>query len=398
MENSVENTKHNKRKNLVTIILLGGLLLGLAIFAYVKPADEFSVSERRKLKQFPEFSLEKVWGKKQANGKKTPTFMDEFEGYATDQFPMRETFMKTYAAFAYYGLGKKEVNDIYLHNGYAAKVKTQLNSDSLEWSLNRFAYLNENYFTNSRVYLAIIPDKVYYLAKESDYPYLDYEELATTFAEGTKHYASFVDLTEQLSLSNYYRTDTHWKQETLPEVAEYLVGTMKSSNQSVETDLVEGDLNLGSFKLNQATDEFYGVYYGQASLPMKPDEIWYLTNDVMDGYRVTCYDTGKEEQMPLYELEAAEGNDPYELYLSGSKSLVVIENPSVTDQSELVIFRDSFGSSMAPLLAQEYSKVTLVDIRYLNPALVGRFVEFDGADVLFLYSAQLLNNSVGQFN
>ena len=39
------------------------------------------------------------------------------------------------------------------------------------------------------------------------------------------------------------------------------------------------------------------------------------------------------------------------------------------------------------------SKITLVDIRYISPAYLGRFIEFDGQDVLFLYSTLVLNNS-----
>ena len=59
-----------------------------------------------------------------------------------------------------------------------------------------------------------------------------------------------------------------------------------------------------------------------------------------------------------------------------------------------MIFRDSFGSSIAPLFAESYSKITLVDIRYLPSEMVGRFVTFDNQDVLFLYSTPVLNNSV----
>ena len=59
-----------------------------------------------------------------------------------------------------------------------------------------------------------------------------------------------------------------------------------------------------------------------------------------------------------------------------------------------MIFRDSFGSSLAPYFTECYRKITLVDTRYLASELVGRFVEFDDQDVLFLYSTPVLNNSV----
>ena len=48
---------------------------------------------------------------------------------------------------------------------------------------------------------------------------------------------------------------------------------------------------------------------------------------------------------------------------------------------------------MAPLLVSGYRKITLVDIRYLHPDLLERYIEFDGQDVLFLYSTLVLNHS-----
>ena len=57
-----------------------------------------------------------------------------------------------------------------------------------------------------------------------------------------------------------------------------------------------------------------------------------------------------------------------------------------------MIFRDSFGSSIAPLLVQSYAKVTLVDIRYMRMEMLQRLIGFENQDVLFLYSTLVLNN------
>jgi hypothetical protein len=95
----------------------------------------------------------------------------------------------------------------------------------------------------------------------------------------------------------------------------------------------------------------------------------------------------------VYDLEKARGSDPYELFLSGSVSLLTVESPNARTDRELVIFRDSFASSLAPLLLEGYSRVTLVDIRYLSPTQLGRYLTFTDQDVLFLYSTGVLNNS-----
>ena len=81
------------------------------------------------------------------------------------------------------------------------------------------------------------------------------------------------------------------------------------------------------------------------------------------------------------------------MFLGGSKSLLVIENPDALSDKELVIFRDSFGSSLTPLLIESYSKITVVDIRYMMSNILGNFIEFDDQDVLFMYSMPVINNS-----
>ena len=124
---------------------------------------------------------------------------------------------------------------------------------------------------------------------------------------------------------------------------------------------------------------------------MAGESLSYLTNDTIDACRVTNYETGKTG--PVYDLDKAAGSDPYELFLSGSVSLLTVDNPNARTDRELVIFRDSFGSSLAPLLLEGYSRVTLVDIRYLSPSQLGNFLTFDRQDVWFLYSTSVLNNS-----
>ena len=183
-----------------------------------------------------------------------------------------------------------------------------------------------------------------------------------------------------MKLEDYYYTDTHWKQENLLFVAQTL-----SSGMGVPIST--------EYATKEAPEDFYGVYYGQLALPMKPDKIKYLTNPILESCVVTNFDTGMPVVSPMYDLSKATSKDPYELYLCGNSALVTIENPNALTSKELIVFRDSFGSSVVPLLATGYNKVTLVDIRYINSGMLGSFIKFDNQDVLFLYSTLVLNSS-----
>ena len=71
-----------------------------------------------------------------------------------------------------------------------------------------------------------------------------------------------------------------------------------------------------------------------------------------------------------------------------------ISNPMGEKGKQLVIFRDSYGSSLAPLLTEGYRKITLVDLRYISSDLLADYVKTDGpCDILFALNAGILNSS-----
>ena len=86
--------------------------------------------------------------------------------------------------------------------------------------------------------------------------------------------------------------------------------------------------------------------------------------------------------------------DMYEVFLSSESGKIVIENPAATTEKELVVFRDSFGRSMIPLLVLDYAKVTVLDTRWLTGGTftLDKHIPFENQDVLFLYSALVLNS------
>lgn len=382
VENMVKMNETNtteKWRDYCNVILFGMVLVGFLIIGLLSPDKEISDTERRLLHSFPELNMHTIFADKGQD-----SFMDGFEEYAVDQFPYREAFRTAHSAFSLYGIGRKEINDIYYAEGHILQTSMSIHPDSVSHSLNRMQYINKRYLQDNRVFFAIIPDKNYYLKNQTEVPYLDYDNLEKLFREQTDEYAEFIDMKADLSLNDYYKTDTHWRQERLEPAAEKIM-------------LAMGNQFNFQFREKFVTDRFKGVYYGQGSLPVKQDTLSYLTADYMEDCIVTCYDSGKAELFSLYDFTKAEGLDPYEIFLSGPRALMTIENLSATTDQELILFRDSFGSSIAPLFAGCYKKITLIDIRYISPSILDRFVNFENVDVLFLYSAQVLNNSEGQF-
>ena len=71
----------------------------------------------------------------------------------------------------------------------------------------------------------------------------------------------------------------------------------------------------------------------------------------------------------------------------------MIDNPYNWTNDRLIIFRDSFASSITPLMIEAYSEIVLVDLRYISSDMIGEYVDFENVDVLFMYSTSMLNNS-----
>ncbi len=364
---------NEKHRSIFLTVVMAAVLFGLSFWAWLKPADRFSESERRVLQSFPELNADTL---------RTGKFMEEFESYTLDQFPCHDGFRSLKALSVFHLFQQKDNNDLFIEDGYVSKLNYPLREEMLDHAADRFQSLYDNYLagTDTKLYLSIVPDKSYFLAGENGYLSLDYEELISKMREKTL-YLEYIDIFDKLSLQNYYRTDTHWQQETLLPVANKLASAMGVSLSA-------------EYETRTLSEPFYGVYTGQSALPLRPDKLSYLTNDILEGCTVTSYDTGTPQSAEMYDLSAAASADPYELFLNGADALLVIENPAAAADRELVVFRDSFGSSLVPLLVEGYSKVTLVDIRYLNSAYLGSFVEFDNQDVLFLYSTLLLNDSL----
>ncbi len=360
-----------KKAKFISIILVFCLLIGGAsLWLFIKPDNEISDWERRKLQQFPEITFERVM-----DGK----FMKEFVSYMTDQFPMRNEFRRLKAKVLFNIYQQKDNGGIYIQDGSASKIDADIYQASIDHFIGRMDKIYDSYLkdTDCNIYFTAIPDKNYFLAEKGGYPHLDYDELYRVLGEKLS-YMTHIDIKNLLSTEDYYTTDTHWKQEDIVDVANEIRQQMGMKPVTDYTEKTIGD--------------FYGVYYGQSALPLDPDTIGYLTNKTIESCVVKNFE--KNTETKVYDLEKYEGLDPYDIFLSGAVSLLEINNPKGDKDKELVIFRDSFGSSLAPLLIEGYSKITLVDIRYIATDMVSQFLTFDNQDVLVVYSTMMINSSL----
>ncbi len=358
-----------RKANKIISLFMTVLLLGMSVLCWLTPSKDFSESERRILSKFPTVTIQNIFSGK---------FMSDFESYASDQFPLRDSFRTIKALVNMYVFRQSTNNDIYIKDGYISKAEYPLNEQSVKTAGQKIEYVYNKYLkdTNTKNYFSVIPDKNYFLQDKNTLNF-DYDEMVSQLRDETE-FLNYIDIFPTLSLESFYKTDTHWRQEKILNTAQKLGKEMGVELKS-------------AYKENILNKEFFGVYHGQSALPLPGEELVYLTNSHTENAKVFDYQNNKE--ISVYDMEKAMDKDPYEIYLSGSLSLITIENENASSDKELVIFRDSFGSSIAPLFTEAYKKITVVDIRYIHPDVLKNYIEFDNQDVLFLYSTLVLNNS-----
>lgn len=375
---------NDKVKDVSTVIVFFTIIFGLFIVNILKPPTKISISERRPLAQFPELTWESITRKKIKPTDKD-TFMESFDKYTLDQFIGRDKLRELKANIAFNLLLQKDNNKIYMVDGQVAKYWNDLNEGALKSVAAKFNKIYNSHLKNMNVYYSIIPDKNYYIAKENGYPVIDYNKFVGTIKANTNKNMKYIDLFGVLNVNDYYATDLHWRQEKIIKVAEKYAKEMEFTISGEYTENVK--------------EPFYGTYYGQSALPIPGEKLIYLTNDVLNNSKVSQIDVKTFEfvDAELYKEEYFNNVDPYDLFLEGTqKPLFIIENENATTDKELIVYRDSFGSSLVPLLVEGYKKITVVDVRYMSTAIIDAYnlIDYkDGQDVLFLYSTDVLNNS-----
>lgn len=372
-----------KKKIAAVVFLLA--LVCVPVAEFLLPDQAVSKTERRKLAKKPVFTVAAFWD---------GTYMEQLETYFSEQFPVRDGLRTVKAETETALLGKADTNGYFKVEDGIYHLEAELNEKNVGRVADSIEKLCTEQFQNADCYVAVIPDKNYYLAAQCEdagsenekwkgsilkhYPTLDYARL-DEMIQAEIPSAQKINLYDKLHLEDYYRTDLHWKQEKITGVVDTLVQSMGQQTNTV------------SVGWQIATEDFVGAYGAASALKTTPDTVIYRTDASIE--RMQVYDYERKQYVSVYAPEKIGGMDDYDFYLWGARALLTIQNPECHNGKKLLLFRDSFGSSIAPLLAEYYEEVTLVDLRYVSAShaleLLG---DTEYQDVLFLYSAPILNH------
>lgn len=360
---------------LMTIVLFGGLLLGLFVADICTPDRLFSEYENRILAAKPEYSLEKLL---------SGTYTKDYETYVTDQFTGRDSwiFLKTATDLL---LGKKEVNGVYLAKDgtliekHAEKdIKPETVARRLELVKELTAWWEERE-TGGRLRILLAPTADNILTdKLPDYAgYFPQEPLIRKVAE-TVADKYVINVTDMLKAHKeeyiYYGTDHHWT--TLGAYYGYCAWAENMGMTPM------------SYNADTVSDSFLGTLHSKTNLPVEPDTIEApVTGDVR-----VYYDFSDEVHTSLYEESYLGTKNQYGYFLDDNHPFVQIEveNPAPgTEGRKLFVIKDSYANCFVPFLTAHYETIYVLDLRYYRASLFSLLEECDAdgsMDVLVLYN------------
>ena len=363
----------NKIGKYIPAVVFLIFIYGMALWFLFSPKTDYSSSEKRYLQKFPDTNVEKVL---------SGDFGSEFETFFADQFPQRNTWvgLNAYTALAE---GNNGASGVYnCKNGYLIN-KPVSTENNLDKNISAVADFAKSIDTPTTVMLVpstgYIVDDVLPTFHDK---YNDDEDISKISSTLSKDKIGFVDLRERFKSEYkngsqlYYKTDHHWTTKGA------YTGYQELCKALGITPIDDSTLKKDSYP------DFYGTTYSSSGFWLTPPdniEIWNNPKNSDRNISVKITEGANVKTSgSMYFTDHLKEDDKYPVFIDGNHALTEITNSNAKNGTILLI-KDSFSHSLAPFLAENYSKVVLVDLRYYKESVSDLVSAYNPEQVVVLY-------------
>lgn len=365
--------------SIVMIWLFCLMIFGMSGLHILTDDKDFSESENRVLATFPKLTISTL-----ADG----SFMRDFETYLTDQFPLRDTVISV-KTFADRILGKNEENGVYIgKDGYLFDSQTDFDADrvkSITNAVKKFSKAHGNLITT----FAVIPNST------SIYPqfmpkYLDLPEQKDQIKAIRKQIGTdniFCPAAHSLLSKNaeksqlYYKTDHHWTTR-----GAYIIFKEICMQWGLEVSKKDIDKK---FDFYEVSTTFEGTLASTSGVHDTTDRIEICVPKDSEGTYIAHFESSGEKTASLFFRDKLSQKNQYEVFLGGNYDKVIISTVSSTNKS-LLLIKDSYANCMIPMLTPYFSRIVVIDPRYLTDSLSSIINENEFTHMLYLYNLNTL--------
>ena len=374
------------KKIMIGLFALFMLTMPVLTLVFLSPEEKpFSENENRYLEEFPKLSLKTYLDE---------SFMEKFDKWLSDRFIWREDWIRVKNKTDNI-TGKTEINGVFIEDGMMMQVWDGYDEAVLEKNIkaiNKFVTGHPDipaYFMLVPNAQEIYPDKLPPFAEVGDQ-----KEFIDMFYGSLEGFAGTVDTYTVLEQNKdsyiYYRTDHHWT-----SYGAYL------GYSAAGAQLGYSPIDVSNFTVEHASYDFRGTLFSKTLDKEVATDIidyYFLTENEPDvnvsvykDYDVTSGRVFYTEYDSMYFREFLDVKDKYSSFLGQNSPIVTVETANAKSDKSILIIKDSYAHSLVPFLTKEYSKVTMIDLRYIN-ADFQMFVSLEDYDqILFLYNVITLS-------
>ena len=352
------------------VLLFIGIIVVMQAAFWLLPRRSFSENEKRVLSEAPQIDAAGI-----ADG----SVFRSIESYLSDHFPGRELWVGA-NAYLENAEGRGATEDIV--RGTDGWLFTAPVSDDRETLWDNMQAITTFVEKQSvPVTMMAVPSAGAVVSGKLPARYLPYSdadllEEARRIAGNTLHwvdlYTDFCSAEQPERL--YYRTDHHWTSE----------GAYRAYCLLME-ELGQSSVPRDDFTVEQISG-FYGTSYSKSGLWLtEPDTLELWTGSDIQAV-TTVYDANRADPVTrdgMFFREYLEDADKYPVFLSGNHARVHIET-NADSGKRLLVIKDSYAHALAPFLAEEYSTIDLIDLRYFKQQTISSWLEENPADEILL--------------
>ena len=365
--------------SIIMIWLFCLVIFGMSGLHILTDDRSFSEGENRVLASFPKLTISTL-----TDG----SFMKDFETYLTDQFPFRDSIIsaKTVADRI---LGKNEENGVYIgKEGYLFDSQTPFVKEKVK-EISKAVKGFRNKHTNLETAFVLAPNSSYVyselLPKYLELPLQNKQinNIRKQIASDDILWPSAASLLKKNAEKTqlYYKTDHHWTTR-----GAYLIFKEICLQWGFETSKKEIDKKFDFFEVSTT---FEGTLASTSGVHGTTDKIEICVPKNSEGTYVAYFESSGEKTASLFFADKLKNKNQYEVFLGGNYDKVIISTVSPSNKS-LLLIKDSYANCMIPMLTPYFSKIVVIDPRYLTDSLDSIIKENEFTHMLYLYNLNTL--------
>jgi hypothetical protein len=125
-------------------------------------------------------------------------------------------------------------------------------------------------------------------------------------------------------------------------------------------------MELSEFDISIIDDKFSGTIQSKVNLDFGYDILHkYSPNSFSPTYTRVVDEMYQQSSDSLYDESKLTTKEKYAVYIGGNSAITrIFTENGKEDRGRLLLIKDSFSHSLAPFLANHFSEIVLLDLRY----------------------------------